>query len=330
MAHLSTTGRDVATLAVVHPRQHLTPQLRRLARCQGGVVSRRQLLQSGLSRRAVDRMLADWTPLARGIYLLADDLTDPPWTTRVWAGVLLGGPQARVAGLAAAALQGLAAPADLDTVDILVPHSRTVVAREGFRFLRERCGVRLPSPAGEPPRTRVEDTTLDLCSCGAVGEVVTWLTRACQRRLTTADRLRERVIGRPRMRHRATVLQVLDDVAHGATSVLEHRALVEVLRPHGLPTHGFQHRTGAGRVADLAFPEFLLLIEFDGRIGHVEEGAFRDRRRDNSHALIGWTTLRFGWSDVVGDPCGVAAQIAAALIERGWPGPLDRCPRCPR
>ena len=31
--------------------------------------------------------------------------------------------------------------------------------------------------------------------------------------------------------------------------------------------------------------------------------------RDNQHRLQGYTTLRFGWAEVTGDPCAVAAQV---------------------
>ena len=102
-----------------------------------------------------------------------------------------------------------------------------------------------------------------------------------------------------------------------------------MLRPHPLPVQRLQHRTGSGnRIADAAVIAYRVLIEFDGRIGHVEEGAFRDRRRDNAHTLDGWVTLRFGWADVTADPCGVAAEIARLLTLRGWPGPFSPCPNC--
>jgi hypothetical protein len=35
--------------------------------------------------------------------------------------------------------------------------------------------------------------------------------------------------------------------------------------------------------------------------------------------------LRYGWRDVVGDPCGVAAQVAVLLTARGWSGTPQPC-----
>ncbi len=264
-----------------------------------------------------------------------------PWPALVWAGILLGGPGARAGLLTAAALDGLVDTAERlrasdgtwrsvdERVVIVAPGRRG--PHPGFVFLRERPGLRLRSSAREPARTRIEDTVLDLCAGADAEGVVMWLTRAGQRRLTTPARLRQRIEARPVVRNRALMLEILQDVSAGATSNLEHRALRDVFRPHGLPGVRLQHRTGSGRrVADAAIVEYRLLIEFDGRTGHAEEGAFRDRSRDNEHTLDGWITLRFGWSDVGSDPCGVAVQIAELLTRLGWRGELRRCPRCPR
>jgi hypothetical protein len=60
----------------------------------------------------------------------------------------------------------------------------------------------------------------------------------------------------------------------------------------------------------------------------VEE-AFRDLRRDNAAMLAGDRVLRYGWRDVTGRPCTVAAQIAIVLRRQGWTGSPHRCgPHC--
>ncbi len=293
------------------------------------MIARSQLIGMGLSPRTVDGLSAPWPRLARGVYLVSSSFVEPSWTARVWGGVLLGGRGARAGGRAAAALDGLADWSELKEVTILVPE-RKISRHPGYYFVRERPGVRLSSTSREPARTRIEDTVLDLCAGATSTEVVTWLTRACQRRLTNPERIRRRLQARSTLRRRALVLEILEDVQAGATSHLEHRALTEVIRPHGLPITRLQHRVGSrGRIVDAAVAEFGVLIEFDGRIGHVEEGAFRDRGRDNAHTLEGWVTLRFGWTEVTGDPCSVAAETAALLGLRGWTGALVRCPRCP-
>ena len=48
-------------------------------------------------------------------------------------------------------------------------------------------------------------------------------------------------------------------------------------------------------------------------------------RRDNAAAVDGRTVLRYGWADVAGRPCEVAAQVADVLRAAGWRGVLRRC-----
>jgi hypothetical protein len=72
------------------------------------------------------------------------------------------------------------------------------------------------------------------------------------------------------------------------------------------------------------------LVELDGRLGHEGMDRFRDMERDNRFALVDWTTLRYGWYDVVERPCEVATQVAQLLMSRGWPGTPTCCPRCAR
>lgn len=71
-----------------------------------------------------------------------------------------------------------------------------------------------------------------------------------------------------------------------------------------------------------------LLVELDGQDGHQGVGRFRDMRRDNRFAVRGLTTLRFGFYDIVDHPCGVAAQVWAVLVDRGYPEPFQHCPSC--
>ncbi len=280
----------------------------------------------------------DWCRLAPGVYLAGPTGVAAPFLARVWAGVLLGGDGARAWSMTAALLDGLADPGvegservdagAAEVVHVIVP-GRDVGPHPGFAFARERPGVRLPSRSIDPARTRIEDTTLDLCAAADTDQdVITWITRACQRRLTTPERLARRLEERTRVRRRRLIRTVLVDASQGVTSHLELRALRTVFRPHGLPFQ-LQARLGA-RIADAMCREFAVIVELDGRVGHTEEGAFRDRHRDNLHAAAGLVTLRFGWWDLVNDPCGVAQEIRAVLVARGWSAPPPPCSRCRR
>jgi hypothetical protein len=51
----------------------------------------------------------------------------------------------------------------------------------------------------------------------------------------------------------------------------------------------------------------------DGRTYHMRlRDMRRDRERDAQAVAAGWVTLRFMYDQVVGDPAGVCADIAAA------------------
>jgi hypothetical protein len=188
-------------------------------------------------------------------------------------------------------------------------------------------------PSRYPPQTRVEETVLDLVeSADSLDDVIGWLTRACGRRLTTASRLAAAAATRKRMRWRREVRAVLGDVESGAHSPLEVRYLRTVERPHGLPPALRQtrrERRGGCYYDDVRYAPFGVLVELDGRLGHVADGRLRDLRRDNAAAESGELVLRYGWADVTGRPCVVAAQVANVLQARGWAGRPDRCPRCP-
>ncbi len=184
-------------------------------------------------------------------------------------------------------------------------------------------------PVAQPPRTRIEETVTDLVHASASLEhAIAWVTRACCRRLTTPDRLGSAFAARPRLRWRAELGLVLDDTARGCHSVLERRYLERVERRHGLPRARRQAARGPARrrrYHDVRYEPWGLVVELDGRVAHPGELRWRDSRRDNASVASGDRVLRYGWADVTGRPCTVAAEMAAALGAAGWRGTPHRC-----
>jgi hypothetical protein len=169
---------------------------------------------------------------------------------------------------------------------------------------------------------------LDMAEHGDADNAIAWLTKACQRRRTTPARLAEASGKRSRHRWRNLLEDALSDVANGVESVLEHRYVKGVERPHGLPEARRQQVVilgGRRRRTDNDYEPFGVVVELDGRLGHEAEGVFRDRTRDNSTTVSGMATLRFGWADVDAQPCAVAQDVAVLLWSRGWRGELTRC-----
>jgi hypothetical protein len=196
-------------------------------------------------------------------------------------------------------------------------------------------------PARTPARTRIEETVLDLAQVSAdFHDAFSWLSRGCGRRLVTVRMLRGALLMRGRMRWRDEILSALRTIEDGVHSALEYRYVRDVERPHGLPEAKRQARMAASPASpghprprsqylDNLYEAFGLAVELDGSAYHLVENRWRDIHRDNFNATSGIVTLRFSWIDVSQRPCAVAADVAAALRRRGWPGRAARCgPEC--
>lgn len=304
-----------------------SPALLRLANAQAHVLTREQVLGLGMSRHTVRRLVDQerWQRLAPGVFVTHNGTVE--WNTLAWAGVLLGGPDARLGGTAAAYADQLVEDAPIP-VEVLVPHASPARSRSFWTFVQERPGARSSRCTGSPPRTLVTDTVLDLCQGASPRVLEDLLTRAMQKRLTTPLHLRRALDRRSRHSRRVLLTELLLEVGEGAESPLELRYL-RLERRHGLPDGKRQRRTSSPGRRDVLYREYGLIIELDGRLGHVGEGKFRDMARDNAALLEQITTMRFGFGDVAGSPCVVVAQVAQVLGQRGWPGPFRRCPACP-
>lgn len=300
---------------------------------QSGAVGRQQALQRGWTAGSIDWQVvsARWRRLHPGVYVT---FTGPlPWITTAWAALLHAGPAAALGHRSAARLQGLL-DEDPTPIDVVVPWGHRVTTRPGLVVRGSRHLAVRTHPARTPPQTRVEDTVLDLVGRStSVDEAVGWLTRACQRRVTTSTRLMQAAARRGRLRHRRLLLEVLADVTDGVASPLELRYRRHVEVAHALPpgVRGQALRLAGRRwYADVRYEAYRTRVELEGLEWHPADLRWRDDVRDNAAVLSGDVVLRFGWRAVVGDPCESAAQVAAVLLARGWTGRPRACrPGCP-
>jgi very-short-patch-repair endonuclease len=218
-------------------------------------------------------------------------------------------------------------------ITITVPASRhpAQVKIPGVVIHRSDAILRTRHPAMLPPCTRVEDTVLDLIqSAPTFDDAYAWICRAVGRRRTTADRIRQALDARKKMRWRRELVVALGDVSEGALSLLEYRYVHRVERPHGLPSARRQvrisQRTG-NRYLDNLYEQFRVGVEIDGTAAHPADEQWRDKRRDNANAVLGIVTLRFGLLDLGDRRCQTAADVAAVLRMRGWTGDARPCTR---
>jgi hypothetical protein len=308
------------------------PSVREVSERQAGVLSRSQAMAAGLTRSQVVHAVRSgrWRRLHPGVYAT---FSGPlPFATRLWAGLLHAGPNAVASHATAGYLQGLV-DAEPSAVEVSVPDAHRVVRRSGLRVHRSRRHELRRHPARSVPQTLIEDTVLDLSEgCVREDDVVGWLTRACQRRLTSPVRLRAAVARRARLRHRRLVQEVLDDVATGVASPLESRYARDVEQAHSLPRSDRNAPAvirGVRRYRDARYRRQRTTVQLEGLAYHPEDESARDDARDNAAVIDGDAVLRYGWAAVVGSPCAVAAEVAELLRSRGWTGQLSPCsPEC--
>jgi len=212
---------------------------------QHGVISRAQAIGSGMPGYLVDSQLRSgrWRPLGRGVYAAFSGPV--PRESLLWAAVLRAGPDAVLSHQSAAELYGIAGPARL--IHVTIPVGRQVRGSSGLVVHRSGRLGGARNPALLPPRTRIEDTVLDLADSAATSDdAFGWLCRAVGQGLTTSSLLRAALQRRPKVRWRAGLQVALADIGSGARSVLELRYVRDVERAHGLPAARRQALTVTG------------------------------------------------------------------------------------
>lgn len=305
---------------------------RELVRLQEGVITRRQALAAGLTSKALEARLrwGHWRRIHPGVY--ATFTGTPARPAMLWAAVLRTGEEAVLSHQTAAELHRLT-DVTAPLIHVTVPSGSPVARPPGVAIHYSNRLALSRHPALAPPRTRVEDTVLDLANCASsADEAIGHVLRAIGRRRTTAPLLAAALRRRSRTRWRAGLLAALDPAASGAHSLLEYRYGTRVERAHGLPRGIRQSRVRRGghyEYQDVLYDEYLTVVELDGRGAHPAEESWRDRRRDNVNAAHGLVTLRLSWTDVTERPCTSAMLVAATLRRRGWPGTPTQCnPAC--
>jgi predicted transcriptional regulator of viral defense system len=304
-----------------------------LIKLQRGVLSRRQALDAGLSEYQIRTRVRGgrWRQIQLGVY--ATFTGECSRESLMWAAVLRAGVGSALSHHSAAELDRMIRePAAL--IHVTVPTSRRVVAGPGLIVHMSSHVLQARHPSRLPPRTRIEETVLDLAETArTAGDAFEWLFRVCGGRHTTPERILATMDARKKLRWRAELTEALGDAAQGVHSGLEYRYLRDVERPHGLPAAIRQVRVMHGRRAqyrDVLYEDYGVVVEIDGAAAHPPEDTWLDRHRDNAAAVARLTTLRYSWADIVTGPCVVAAEVGAVLQGRQWPGTLRPCgPACP-
>jgi hypothetical protein len=301
---------------------------------QAGVVARRQVVAAGLSDNDVRRMLRrrEWVVVHPGVYVAH---TGPlTWIQRAWAAVLAVAPAALCHASAMRAIDGKGGRYGEECpIHVAIARERDATAPRGVVLHRLGDFESKILANTSPPRQRPEHAVLDMAAEAANElDAIATLADAVRARVTTAAKMRTALDSRTRIRRRRFLAAVLDDIAAGTCSVLEHGYLTRVERAHGLPSASRQlHESAKGSVyRDVYYELFGFLVELDGRLGHV---SVRDRGvdldRDLDAALEDRQTVRLGWVQVFSRACITAPKLGALLNRRGWSESATPCPGCP-
>ena len=297
----------------------------RLAVSQGGLFTRRQARDAGLSAAAVDHRLhtGRWTAVTPRVYRLAGvPETD---VSRLWAVLLSAGPGAAATATTALALCAIR--------DFTVTPACVTIARRPHRLAL--AGVTetfwLPdthrTTVHGVPSVTVARALFDLARTFGDRRLARAVDRALAARAVTVAELRAVVDDlAERGRKGAPALRrILDERADGAappTTALESRFL-ELVLDHGLPEPDRQvamtGRLGWIGTVDFAWPAAQMVVETDGGAFHDSvTDREDDERRDRALEAEGWIVLRFNWNDVTRRPTSVVHTLRRARW-RPWP-----------
>jgi hypothetical protein len=294
------------------------------------VVHRRQLRALGLTMPQVETLLRrrSLTAVHPGVYV--DHTGTPSHAQRCWAAVLYA---------ERAALAGRHALPDPPTspaepIEVAIDWSRRVHTRRGIRVHRMRDLDTHVSWNRSPPRVHLETAALvEADRARTDHEAIALLCQLVGSRRTTAARLAACLAERPRHARRRLVAALIDDLAAGTHSVLEHGFLDRVLRPHGLPLPTRRQASVRGRrgpeYRDTHFEELDTHVELDG--GHHDGSSQKDADADRDLQDIagGLVAPRLRYAQVFGWPCRTARLLGVFFASRGWTGRPRPCsPGC--
>jgi hypothetical protein len=301
---------------------------------QRGIVDRSQTRHVGIPGKAVRHRVesGQWRRLHWGVY--ATFTGEVPREAKLWAALRRAGAGAMLSHETAAELHGLA-DRPSRKINITVPHSRRPAQQgpvKGVVIYRSDVSRPQRLPEWQLPRTRVEDTVLDLVATAATfDDAYSWVSRAVAERLVTVDALRAALAARKRVRWRQWLTDALADAEDGAQFPLERRYLRDVERAHGLPRAERQARSAVGgrtHYKDNLYGKYGICVEIDGPAYHRAERVQKDKDRDNLNlAADGIQTYRFGPVNVTERACESAAMVAESLRRNGWEGQPHPCRR---
>lgn len=305
------------------PVSDRTQPFSRIAARQQGLITRAQLVESGLSGPQVDRLLCSGRliPVARGVHLVAG--APYTWHVRLLAACLA------VDGVAshrsAAALHGIDGFRP-GRPELSVPRAHHAGSAQGRIHWSTDLVLTTPVRVGGIPTTPIDRTVLDLgavCSDDVVERAIDF---AIGRRLLTWPDVLDvyRAHSRPGRRGCGAVRRILEqrfDEGHRVESPLEadvrrlfldaglggFETQVEVFDASGFVLRG-----------DFGWLRELVIVEVDSLAFHLNVQRFGvDKAQRTRARMAGWFVFEYTALDVRSQPDRVVREVRTVLRERG-------------
>jgi predicted transcriptional regulator of viral defense system len=303
------------------------------ATAQHGVIALHQLMEFGLSARAVQSRadIGQLHRIHRGVYsLVPRDLLKREGL--YMAAVLACGPGAVLSHRSAAHLHGLR-NYGYHRIDITVPK----------RSQRTHSGVAVHNSTtltdadvtvvNAIPTTTIARTLFDIAELITPHQLERVFDQADAMQALDLNEIRDQLARNPNRRGTKAVNHLLKTHYIGSTPTeneFEEKFLA-FTRNLGLPdpTPQFYIDPGDGEPpirADFAWPDRKIVVETDGERTHRTRGAFQtDRRRDQRLIAAGWRVIRTTWKQLTNRPHELRPILLTLLgpespNERGKPG----------
>lgn len=304
---VQTRGKPIdAVIAASANRQH-------------GVVSRRQLLESGVGREAIQHRLemGRLHRVHRGVYAVGHSILTQDGTRM--AAVLASGPGAVLSHRAAMAHWGLRASGWLEVT----------VARSH----RQLPGIRihlLPLPEDEVttergvPVTTVPRTLFDLATVLPRYQLERVMHEAEVQRLNHTLSVPDLVRRHPRRKGAATIRAILAKGIRVTRSELESQflAFVNKVRLPAPEVNVALFVAGRWLECDCLWRSARVIVELDGRATHDTPRAFEsDRVRDRILMARGWRVVRVTWRQLHHEPEALAYDLRTLLTSDSGTAP---------
>lgn len=283
-----------------------------LATRQHGVLSRAQLLDAGISAKAIEHRLERGRlhSLHSGVYLLGHRRTN---RRGYWLGAVLAcGEGAVLSHASAAALWGLVG-ARGGPIHVTSPRGRS--GRKGIALHKGRLDVEDRAERDGIPVTSVARTILDLADDyddDRLRGVFEEADRLRILQLAALKRACERGAGRRGLGRARKLVEEAVAAENDPASFLEN-LFFTFCRKHRLPLPATNVDV-LGFEADALWVRSRLIVELDGWRSHRHRAAFeRDRVRDAAHTVAGYHVIRVTYRRLKAEPEVVAAQVRRFL-----------------